>query len=300
MRNRTLMLALCMAITLSVMTACSDNEGKMDNTNKTEKSSDGGADTKLESKRVMKKSVTTCNGEVEATNEYVYDKYGRLIELINDSSLWGKTTTLYAYDDKDNVVKEAEYSVEEPKEAQIVTENTYNVSGVLTHKVITMGDIKYDYKYDDKGNETEHKMISDGEEKYLSKKEYDDKGKVIRENFYNGSEINGYFEYEYDSRGNVIKEFTYEVEKGDEPVSWTEYEYNEKDDMTARRYYGGNDAEEIVLLYEDINEYEYTEDGECKRHVESIYELVDGEKVLNETNEYSYEYEYEEISIEVR
>lgn len=179
-------------------------------------------------------------GALYAVNEMIYDEKGNLIEDIylgeNEQPVMtinGYHKIVYTYDN---------YNVS--------TERYYDAN----NKLVKVDDVVgHDYKYDDKGNETERIPIGpDGnvaEGKLVTRYEYDDNDNVIVLSFYkNGLREENLYDihkivYEYNARNEIIEERIYNKHNRLSISSYTNvaisrYEYNDKGECVKRSYFG--------------------------------------------------------------
>jgi len=109
---------------------------------------------------ILKKQIENSKyGINEYLNEFKYDKNGNLIKVTNKSGIFGVSKLTYEYDGENRRKKDTRYNSE-----QIQKETSFNNRYNKTYEKFYRNgsldkEIKYDYKFDNKGNWIERKAL---------------------------------------------------------------------------------------------------------------------------------------------
>ena len=206
-----------------------------------------------EDKPVISK-MFTYHPDGSLAAEIIFDEHGNDIK-----------TTLTDVDGKTTFVSEKTYKYDE-----------YGNYVLCTYK---SGETSYEekiaYEYDEDGNITSRKGEKAGQD--MGEYTYAD-GKLIKHVTVDG--LSGVHEYEYDKAGNLIKEIIVD-ELGENVV---EYSYDEHNHATG--YELTSKREDDVAVVEVVYENEYDDEGKLVKR--STYNLIDGEKILVNSEEREY------------
>lgn len=111
-------------------------------------------------KILLKKQIENSEyGINENTNEFKYDPFGNLIELIYKSDFQGEIKSTYEYDSKNRIVKIAEYQNGQI-EKETFFDKYYNQISIKYYvKAALNKEMKYEYDFDGKGNWIKKKVF---------------------------------------------------------------------------------------------------------------------------------------------
>ena len=114
---------------------------------------------KEDGKILLKKQIGNSEyGKNEYTNEFKYDQFGNLVELIYKSEFQGQIKSTYEYDSKNRIVKIAEYQNGQI-EKETFFDKYYNQISIKYYvKAALNKEMKYEYDFDSKGNWIEKKV----------------------------------------------------------------------------------------------------------------------------------------------
>lgn len=203
---------------------------------------------------ILKEEKFDADNNLIYSMEYFYDDFGKIIKKTSQNSD-GKCLKkiVYKYDKNNLLIKETTYGAD--KSYQGHNEYSYNDNKLLDHRVVVNNTGRFEFQYTYNNNVLSSVAfgheLGEGRYEYT----YDDKGNMIHEKWYDHMQdgnLVGTYDYTYNDRNTLIKEVEYNPDGS--VYSYTVYEEDEKGRAKnmAHHYPDGT-----LHINCDVNSYEY-------------------------------------------